>query len=76
MTRESAELLKRALNLPANERAELADFLIESLEQSSDASVQAAWDDEILRRMQDLESGRVKAVSLDEARRRLSSAIE
>jgi putative addiction module component (TIGR02574 family) len=76
MTRESAELLKKALTLPVSERAELADSLIESLDQEEDASVQADWNAEILRRTGDLESGKVEPVSLDEARRRLSSAIE
>jgi putative addiction module component (TIGR02574 family) len=76
MTQESAELLKRALNLPPAERAELADSLIESLDQGEDASVQGAWDAEVLRRMKDLESGGIKPVSLAEARRRLSSAVE
>lgn len=76
MTTESAELLKKALNLSAAERAELADSLIESLDQGEDESAEAAWNVEILRRLEDLESGRVKPVSLAEARRRLSSAIE
>lgn len=76
MTTESAELLKKALNLSAAERAELADLLIESLDQREDESAEAAWNVEILRRLEDLESGRVKPVSLAEARRRLSSAIE
>jgi putative addiction module component (TIGR02574 family) len=76
MTHESAELLKKALNLSAAERAELADSLIESLDQGEGESVQAAWDAEILQRMEELESGRVKPVSLAEARRRLSSALE
>jgi putative addiction module component (TIGR02574 family) len=58
------------------ERAELAGSLIESLDNTSDKSVEAAWDEEIDRRMKDLDSGGVQAVSLEEARKRLSSAIE
>jgi putative addiction module component (TIGR02574 family) len=76
MSREVSELLKMALNLPVAERAELAGSLIESLDETEDESVQAAWDAEIVRRMEDLNSGKVKPVSLGEARRRLSSAIE
>ena len=37
---------------------------------------EAAWDEEIQRRMADIDSGKVKPVSLEEARRRLSSAVE
>jgi putative addiction module component (TIGR02574 family) len=76
MTKQSAEILKQALALSVAERADLAGSLIESLDHTEDASVEAAWDAEIARRMEDLDSGRVKPVSLEEARRRLSSAIE
>jgi len=50
--------------------------LIESLDEAAMESVKAAWDEEIARRMEDLDSGKVKPASLSEARRRLSSAIE
>lgn len=72
MTHEANELLKKALNLPMAERVELAGSLIESLDETDDQSVKAAWDTEIARRMEDLDSGKVKPVSLEEARRRLS----
>ena len=65
-----------ALNLPVAERAELAGSLIESLDETEDESVQAAWDAEIVRRMEDLNSGKVKPVSLEEARRRFSSSLD
>ena len=76
MRREAAELLKKALTLPVEERADLAGSLIESLDEGEDDSVAAAWDEEIARRMQDIDSGKVKPVTLDEARRRIRSAIE
>jgi putative addiction module component (TIGR02574 family) len=76
MSREVTELLKKALELPVTDRAELAGSIIESLDQAEDKSVKDAWDAEILRRMEDLDSGRVKPDSLDEFRRRLASAIE
>ena len=76
MSHEASELLKKALTLPVAERAELAGSLIESLDEADDESVKAAWDEEIVRRMEDLNSGRVKPISLEEARRRLSSVIE
>jgi putative addiction module component (TIGR02574 family) len=76
MTREANAILKKALTLPVAERAELASSLIESLDDAKDKSVEAAWDEEIVRRMAELDSGKVKPVSLEQARRRLSSAIE
>lgn len=76
MSREATDLLKQALNLPVSERAELAGSLIESLESAEDEAVAAAWDEEVSRRMEQLDSGTIKPVSLEEARRRLASAIE
>ena len=75
MTQEAAELLKKALSLPVSEHADLAGSLIESLDESQDESVAAAWDEEVARRMADIDSGAVKPVSLEDARR-LSSALE
>jgi putative addiction module component (TIGR02574 family) len=76
MSQKGLDLLKKARNLSVAERAELAGSLIESLDQTDDESVQAVWEAEIVRRMEDLDSGKVKPVSLNEARRRLSSAVE
>lgn len=76
MTQEVAELLKKALSLPVAKRADLAGSLIESLDETHDPAVEAAWDEEIQRRMADVDSGKVRPTSLDEARRRLSSALE
>lgn len=76
MNREATELLKKALSLSVNERADLAGSLIESLDKAEDDSVAAAWEQEIARRMAEIDSGKVKPVSLEEARRRLASAVE
>jgi putative addiction module component (TIGR02574 family) len=76
MTQEAADLLKKALSLPVSERADLAGSLIESLDNTQDESVQAAWDEEVARRMADIDSGGVKPVLLEDARRRLLSALE
>jgi putative addiction module component (TIGR02574 family) len=76
MTRQAAELLKEALSLSVSERADLAGSLIESLEDVEDQSVEAAWDEEVARRMADIDSGKTKLISLEDARRRLASALE
>jgi putative addiction module component (TIGR02574 family) len=76
MTRAATELLRKALTLTLKERAELAGSLIESLDSTEDEAMEAAWDEEIVRRMEDLDFGRVKPVSLEQALRRLSSAAE
>lgn len=76
MTERASKLLQEALALSEGERADLASSLLESLEESADASVSAAWQTEILRRMEDVDSGKVVPLTLDEARRKLSSALE
>ncbi len=56
----------------------MAGSLLESLEDAPDdpAAVEAAWNQEIARRINDLDSGKVQPVSLEEFRRKLSSAAE
>jgi putative addiction module component (TIGR02574 family) len=76
MTQDATELLHRCLALSAEERAELAGSLWESLDGTPDdpEAVEAAWNEEIARRIEDLDSGKVKPVSLETFRRKLSSA--
>jgi putative addiction module component (TIGR02574 family) len=61
MSPEVADLLKCALALPVDERTALANTLLDSLEES-DRSAQAAWDEEVARRMQDLQAGKALTV--------------
>lgn len=70
ITPEVAKLLERAMALSVEEQEALAESLIASLGGKIDEGVMAAWDDEIKRRIADLDSGRVKAIPWDEVRRR------
>ena len=78
MTQDATELLKRALALSEDERAKLAGSLLESLDGAPEdtAAVEAAWNEETACRIEDLDSGKVKPVSLETFRRKLSSAAE
>jgi putative addiction module component (TIGR02574 family) len=67
---EASELLKHALTLPDKERAELASSLIDSLDPTVDADAELAWQKEIARRIEDIDSGRVKTIPWDEVRRK------
>jgi putative addiction module component (TIGR02574 family) len=62
-----AFLVDTALSLPEDERAELALRLVESLEGAPEEDVEAAWSDEIARRLEDLRAGRTKPVPLEQA---------
>jgi putative addiction module component (TIGR02574 family) len=55
---ETAERMKRhLLELSIPDRAELAHFLIQSLDEGDDPHAEATWDDELSSRMKDIESG-------------------
>jgi putative addiction module component (TIGR02574 family) len=68
MMQEAQELLKKALALPDKERAELAGSLIESLDEAVDENAEAAWQEEIVRRLEEVRSGKVKTTSWDKVR--------
>jgi putative addiction module component (TIGR02574 family) len=69
MTQEAHELLQKALALPENERAELAGTLISSLDAVVDPDVDAAWQQEVARRLHEVQSGEVKTVAWEEVQR-------
>ena len=70
MTQEAHELLQKALALPENERAELAGNLISSLDATVDQDVDAAWKQEVVRRLHQVQSGKVGTVSWEEIQRK------
>lgn len=67
MTQDAQELLQKALTLPDKERAEIAGNLLASLDATVDLDADAAWQEEIARRLREVESGEVKAVPWDAA---------
>jgi putative addiction module component (TIGR02574 family) len=73
MTPDVSELLKKALALPPEARAALAGSLLESLDDTVDSSAQEEWSREIARRIEELDSGKVKPVPWAEARRQISA---
>lgn len=75
MTAEVSELLKKALSLPPEARAALAGSLLESLDDTVDLSAEEEWNKEIARRIQELDSGKVKPVPWAEARRQVAAIL-
>lgn len=65
------QLFQQALHLDDEARAALAGLLIESLDTEIEEGVEAAWLEEIERRMESLDSGETKTVSWDVVRERL-----
>jgi putative addiction module component (TIGR02574 family) len=74
MSPEVSDLLKRALALPADERAALANSLLDSLE-TPNQSVDEAWDEEVARRMEDLKAGRAVTVPWEQLHRELLALV-
>jgi putative addiction module component (TIGR02574 family) len=74
MSTETSELLRRALALPVDERAALANSLLDSLE-SVDGSVQEAWEEEVARRIDDLKAGRAVTVAWEDLHRQLLAMV-
>ena len=69
------ELSKKAKELALEERAQLAQELMESVDQESDPEVEAAWETEIASRIARYERGETKLIPASEvfeAARRLT----
>jgi putative addiction module component (TIGR02574 family) len=76
MGETAEELLAKALKLGEKDRASLAGALIESLHIEPGSSGDAQWEQEILRRVRDLESRSVETIGWSEVRERLFRGYE
>ena len=75
MSKEAVqELLRKALSMPAGDRALVAQKLLLSLEPEVDEDVDAAWQQEADRRLRELDQGAVQAVTWESVRDRLRKA--
>lgn len=72
---ELETLRNAALSLTEQERAKLASDLMASLDGPSDGDVAEAWDIEICRRINEIESGKAELLDLDEVLARAKSRI-
>ena len=72
MAKQSAEAVReQALELTQAERAKLASDLVASLDGPADSGVTEAWDEEILKRLAEVDSGTAELIDRDEFTRRL-----
>jgi len=72
MTKETEELLREIMKLPPEARAAIAGSLMESLDEGVDEAAESAWSSEIMKRIADLDQGKVAPVPWLEARRRIA----
>lgn len=77
MTARALEQLRsEILSLSETERAELAHALIQSLDAPADRDVEKAWDDEISRRLKEIDEGQAALIDRSEFRRRMQAKLE
>jgi putative addiction module component (TIGR02574 family) len=72
MERSLKEVFQEAVQLPERDRATLAGLLIETLDPVSEQSdVEAAWSEEIKRRLAEIAAGTVELIPWEEVRAEL-----
>lgn len=71
MSPTAHHLLEAALTLPQDERAEVANLLLDSVEGFATPEIAAAWDEEIARRIKEADEGGVPSIPAEEVDRRM-----
>ena len=76
MSPSAQKILEEALQLPPDE----IDWLVESLlikdKSPAEAEIEAAWDTEIKRRLDEIESGAVEMIPLDDVLARMDARLK
>jgi putative addiction module component (TIGR02574 family) len=77
MSISKGELLQQALRLEPNQRAELAEQLLESIRQSDFESedLRRAWSDEVERRLEEVRHGRAELIPWEQVQEELSNVV-
>jgi putative addiction module component (TIGR02574 family) len=70
-----SEIEAEIRKLPARDRAALAKWIVESLDELSESGIEALWAEEAERRLDELEQGLVTEVPAEEVVRRARAAI-
>ncbi len=69
------QIVDEALHLPEDERAELAQKLLLSLDSPSDGEIKTAWLREARNRAKELDEGLVQPVPVEEVRRKAQALL-
>jgi putative addiction module component (TIGR02574 family) len=73
LTPQVSEVLEKALALSPEDRGLIIDRLIESLDnEPAEEGVEAAWSDEIKRRVEEIQSGKVEMIPGEQVLRELA----
>ena len=76
MPSQLSTLKQEALSLPEQERAELVKDLLVSLDGPGDSEAKKAWDIEICRRINEIESGVAKLLDADDVIKKVKRRLK
>ena len=76
MERNLNDVFQQAVQLPERDRATLAGLLIETLDPVSEPDVEAAWSEEIKRRVAEIDAGTVELIAWEDVRAELFGESE
>lgn len=71
MAEELNSILKKVLNMPQQQRAFIAERLIDSLDAQIDPDIEVAWQNEIQKRILEAKDGETNFIPWEAARQRL-----
>ncbi len=75
MPRAAAKLLEEARQLPPDDLDWLVQRLVHDVEDGSPDEIEAAWDSEIEKRLDRIDSGAVKAIPLKQVLARMDARV-
>ena len=78
MPKTFSQVAQEAADLPASDRLKLARLMLDLTDPDSESSdhVQREWDEEIQKRLQELRSGRVIGIPLEEVKKRIDAGFK
>jgi len=78
MPKTLAEITREAADLTPQDQLKLARIMIDLSEDKIEslAEIDQAWDEEIERRVDEMRSGKVKGVPLEDVKRRIESKLQ
>ena len=64
------KILDKAMKLPEEEWAFIAEKLFQSLPSHLDGEIESAWKEEIDKRLEEIEAGKVKLINWDDVKKK------
>lgn len=75
MDTQAEQILQIALSLSADDRAEIAESLIQSLDEGRAVDIEAAWVEEIGRRIEEIDNGNAQLIPWEEVIRSMRERL-